>query len=330
MVDMPDRPDTPLTLLGLTVEDEHVYRGVLRSSGATPYQLTEVTGLPLGELEKRLTRLEEAGLVSRADGRVGAERPDLVLGSFIDTETTRLQRVNAQIDALRTLLPTLMAEQVSAEEAGKETAGLQAVSGGDVVGLLRTLVEETDGELLWLRPDQWRLPVTEDVDTLVAELARAGRRSRGIYPSRVLEEAPHVVRRRARAGEQVRLLATLPGRLAIFGESAALMPDRWGGNAGRRLVIREHAVVAALRELFEQLWDEAMAVPGLESGPPDPTGTRRLLLGQLARGAKDEQIARALGLSLRTVRRRIAEIMADLGADSRFQAGVEAVRRGWL
>jgi DNA-binding NarL/FixJ family response regulator len=73
-----------------------------------------------------------------------------------------------------------------------------------------------------------------------------------------------------------------------------------------------------------------MAVPGLEGGPPDPTGTRRLLLGQLARGAKDEQIARALGLSLRTVRRRIAEIMADLGADSRFQAGVEAVRRGWL
>jgi DNA-binding NarL/FixJ family response regulator len=71
-------------------------------------------------------------------------------------------------------------------------------------------------------------------------------------------------------------------------------------------------------------------VPGLDGGIDDPTGERRLLLVQLARGAKDEQIARALGLSLRTVRRRVADILADLGADSRFQAGVEAVSRGWI
>ena len=39
---------------------------------------------------------------------------------------------------------------------------------------------------------------------------------------------------------------------------------------------------------------------------------------------------RKLGIGLRTVRRRIAELMTDLGVDTRFQAGVEAVRRGWL
>ena len=43
-----------------------------------------------------------------------------------------------------------------------------------------------------------------------------------------------------------------------------------------------------------------------------------------------KQIARTLGISLRTTRRRVAALMAELGADSRFQAGVEAVRRGWL
>ncbi|HEX6875106.1 MAG TPA: helix-turn-helix domain-containing protein, partial [Nocardioidaceae bacterium] len=73
-----------------------------------------------------------------------------------------------------------------------------------------------------------------------------------------------------------------------------------------------------------------MAVPGMEQGGEDPDGQRRLLLHQLTRGAKDEQIARTLGVSLRTVRRRIAELMDELGADSRFQAGAEAVRRGWL
>jgi DNA-binding NarL/FixJ family response regulator len=40
-------------------------------------------------------------------------------------------------------------------------------------------------------------------------------------------------------------------------------------------------------------------------------------------------IARSLGVSLRTVRRRIAELLAELGVESRFQAGAEAVRRGW-
>jgi DNA-binding NarL/FixJ family response regulator len=65
-------------------------------------------------------------------------------------------------------------------------------------------------------------------------------------------------------------------------------------------------------------------------GEAGESATRRLLLEQLTRGAKDEQIARELGLSLRTVRRRVAEVLGELGADSRFQAGVEAVRRGWI
>ena len=55
---------------------------------------------------------------------------------------------------------------------------------------------------------------------------------------------------------------------------------------------------------------------------------RTFLLRQLPSGAKDEQIARTMGLSLRTVRRRVADLMIELGADTRFQAGAEAVRRG--
>jgi DNA-binding NarL/FixJ family response regulator len=77
------------------------------------------------------------------------------------------------------------------------------------------------------------------------------------------------------------------------------------------------------------MWDKATPVAELDRGAARPD-LRRLLLLQLADGAKDEQIARTLGLSLRTVRRRIADLLIELGVDSRFQAGVEAVRRGWL
>jgi hypothetical protein len=174
--------------------------------------------------------------------------------------------------------------------------------------------------------------MAEDVDALVRDLVATGRRSRAIYPARVLEEAPMALRRRAEAGEEVRILAAVPARLSVMGRSAALMPDRWGDNSGRRLVVREPSIIGALSSLFECLWERAMVVPGLDGQQTqtDGSGGRRLLLQQLAGGAKDEQIARALGLSLRTVRRRVADLLDDLGVDSRFQAGVEAVRRGWI
>ncbi|MFF3559037.1 hypothetical protein ACFYXS_03210 [Streptomyces sp. NPDC002574] len=41
-------------------------------------------------------------------------------------------------------------------------------------------------------------------------------------------------------------------------------------------------------------------------------------------------MGRKLGLSDRTVRRIVAELMQQIGADSRFQAGVKMVRLGWL
>jgi hypothetical protein len=127
------------------------------------------------------------------------------------------------------------------------------------------------------------------------------------------------------------VLGDVPGRLAVVGDVAALIPQRFDLADDVVLVVRQPALVASVTLLFEGLWERALVVPGI--GADDPTegdSARRLLLDQMARGAKDEQIARTLGLSLRTVRRRVADLLEELGADSRFQAGVEAVRRGWL
>ena len=55
-----------------------------------------------------------------------------------------------------------------------------------------------------------------------------------------------------------------------------------------------------------------------------------LLLALLGDGLKDEAVARALGVSVRTVRRMVAELMHRLDARSRFQAALLAQRRGWL
>ena len=108
-----------------------------------------------------------------------------------------------------------------------------------------------------------------------------------------------------------------------------MLPEPLGFADEPRVHIRQRSIVAALTLWFELLWSRATPVPDLEAATGHPDA-RRFLLEQLMAGATDEVIARRLGIGLRTVRRRIAELMTDLGVDTRFQAGAEAVRRGWL
>jgi DNA-binding NarL/FixJ family response regulator len=54
------------------------------------------------------------------------------------------------------------------------------------------------------------------------------------------------------------------------------------------------------------------------------------LLSLLSDGRSDSTIARISGISLRTVERRVRSLMDRLGAKTRFQAGVQAARRGWI
>lgn len=164
---------------------------------------------------------------------------------------------------------------------------------------------------------------------VVGNAIASGRRSRAIYPVRALHEAPDALRARAQAGEQIRVTSDLSTRLVVIGSTHAVIPEPLGFADEPRLLIRQRGMVEALTLLFELIWERAVAVPALELGGARPE-LRRFLLQQLAAGAKDEQIARTLGISLRTVRRRVAGLLIDLGVDSRFQAGVEAARRGWL
>ncbi|WP_211255451.1 helix-turn-helix transcriptional regulator [Actinocatenispora sera] len=71
---------------------------------------------------------------------------------------------------------------------------------------------------------------------------------------------------------------------------------------------------------------EAVARSAGEDTDPDDRG----LLAMLVSGLKDEAVARQLGWSLRTMRRRVQRLHQRLDATNRFQAGVQAARRGWI
>jgi DNA-binding CsgD family transcriptional regulator len=99
---------------------------------------------------------------------------------------------------------------------------------------------------------------------------------------------------------------------------------------------RHPAVIATLTALFEQVWSSAIPLTTGQE-PPAAAGVagelrriERQLLKLLADGVTDEVVARHLGVSLRTTRRHIAVLMNRLNAASRFQAGAEAAKKGWL
>jgi DNA-binding NarL/FixJ family response regulator len=62
----------------------------------------------------------------------------------------------------------------------------------------------------------------------------------------------------------------------------------------------------------------------------EPTAATQRLLRLMRTGATDRAIARELGVSLRTLHRRIARLQSLLGVQSRFQLGVLAAELEWL
>ncbi|MDQ2958225.1 MAG: hypothetical protein M3Y42_14830 [Actinomycetota bacterium] len=91
--------------------------------------------------------------------------------------------------------------------------------------------------------------------------------------------------------------------------------------------VREPIMVWLLADMFSLVWRMSLPMQDLGAlslvlGAEVKRDIVRLLIG----GAKDETIARTVGLSLRTCRRHVAEIMAAVAADSRFQAGFVLAR----
>lgn len=135
------------------------------------------------------------------------------------------------------------------------------------------------------------------------------------------------------AGADARTVPEVPTDALVIDGSVVVLPvDRTaGGAAPSTAVFRLPSVVTTTVELFERVWPTA--VPLTASDLPDRAELRareKELLSLLSAGSTDESAAARLGVSVRTVRRMVADIMNRLGARSRFQAGVKAADRGWL
>ncbi|MDT0344374.1 helix-turn-helix domain-containing protein [Streptomyces litchfieldiae] len=121
--------------------------------------------------------------------------------------------------------------------------------------------------------------------------------------------------------------------LVLVDDHFALVPADPDDPEAGAVLVRGAALVRSFRTLFEYCWYTAAPCPDGDTAVPAEDALseqQRAVLRMLASGMKDEKIARALGVSLRTVSRLVSELMQELNTGSRFEAGVRAARRGWL
>jgi DNA-binding CsgD family transcriptional regulator len=327
-----DRPVSVLAALGLNRDAERLYFRLAPASGHTIHGVARLMQERLEDLLRRIAPLQELGLVELSEDRVVVPPMATVISTLVQREASQAADSARRLDALSAAVPHLVASATRPPDHDlSEVRPLdgELSSGGNPLELLALMLRTSRGDMLWLRPDAWAMPRESAVSALLAEAMATGRRSRAIYPVRVLSEAPESLQARARLGEQARVLDELPTRMFILGDAHAVLPEPLGYADEPRVHIRQRSIVAALTLWFEALWARATPVAELETGQARPD-LRQFLLEQMLAGATDEQIARNLNIGLRTVRRRIASLMTDLGVDTRFQAGVEAARRGWL
>jgi DNA-binding NarL/FixJ family response regulator len=87
------------------------------------------------------------------------------------------------------------------------------------------------------------------------------------------------------------------------------------------------ALIDGVHALFDATWEGAVPLADRPDLPMLDADVRAILR-TLSAGLTDEAAARRMGISLRTYRRRVAELMKVLDSDSRFQAGLRAGELG--
>lgn len=161
---------------------------------------------------------------------------------------------------------------------------------------------------------------------------------RGVDVSLVCEEScfadPRLrteIELRREAGARVRVTDRKVPWIRLSDRRAAVLPLSTDAEVCQALVVHERTAVAGLQELLTGTWRRAVDVGTISCLWQASPGRRdRQVLHLLGSGCTDEAAARSMDVSVRTYRRHVAELLAVLGASSRFEAGVMAVARGWL
>ncbi|MEU4093607.1 helix-turn-helix transcriptional regulator [Streptomyces sp. NPDC026673] len=330
--------DASLAWVGVDRVAEEAYRLLLSRDSATADDVVGALGVTDGEALALLERLHHAGLMSRrSSGEFFTVDPRHALHALVESRERRLAAVRESAGPLGAIFD-------AARRARDGGPGTSVISGLEAVGDRYYRLKQTARtELCALDRPPFLLAPNEPLDEAAV---RRGVRVRAVYAAASFEadgrwqELGSLVSR----GEEARVVPALPIKLAMADRSAAMVSLSLSVGSAEYLYTEAPPLLEALGEFFEHYWAAAVPLTGSPASgtlPPAasadgaapgrrPTDEERNLLALFAAGVKDEAIARQLGISPRTLRRRIQDLFTELGATNRFGAGVAAARRDWI
>ncbi|MEV0802072.1 helix-turn-helix domain-containing protein [Kribbella sp. NPDC050281] len=323
-----------LAAVGINEIAESVYRTLLVQPGCTAVDLCQQLSADTGTIDSALTALARNGLIEKSldtPTRYLPVAPDLSLEVLI-------MRAQEELDKVRALTKQLTdnfhrARSPHAPELVEVVTGAAAVE-----RRFDDMQRRAKREVKVLDTPPYAADAGRPNDVELEGLER-GVAYRGIYARAALDAGPGVIKAIARyvaAGEEARLINHLPMKLATIDDELGLLPlEVDQDDVSRCFIIRPCSLLDTLLFVFETLWELATPLT-FEKGVPllhDKSANQfsnldRQILSLLAAGMKDQAIAHHLGLSYSTTRRHIADVSARLGAETRFQAGMQAARLG--
>ncbi len=321
--------------------DIALYRAVLAEPHRVIGGYAEQLATTSDEIDKAVARLGEMGLLrTDAADRLSAISPMLAEATVLGAEDLELAARRAAVEQRRDSIRQLIPDWNSALSERVSDGSVDVISDPTAMAnVFMHYAEACREELLSIAPG--RMAATRiDGRTRMANVysSRRGIKTRAIYQYVALRDRAtrSYLNELAQNGARVRLTPSVPGRGLVIDREVALLPIPTEESGGTRLaVVRERNVIAWVIATFEQLWaeaeplDEVMHNEHSEHGDPaELDQTRAAILRLMAEGEKDEAISRRLSISVRTCRRHIADYMLQVGASSRFQAGVIAARAG--
>ena len=321
-----------LSVVGLDEPQQAVYEALAGVRSASVRELAQSTAIAPRAVSVALERLRERGLV---EPLLGAERrwamspPEPALDALVHEHQLALARVRTHAQGLAERV-----QQVSARRRPEEL--ITIAEGNDAVNAhFEQLQRAAQHEVLAFdRPPYPHSHGTVLDNPLQEQRIKEGIVYRGIYDADMLSDTSIFERVKADllAGVEGRAIERLPLKLAVADRTMALVPLLYVDETNQQtaLVVRPSVLLDSLVELFEALWQRAIPLR-LDTGDvPDVDPELVEVVRLLASGMTDAGIARHLGTSDRTIRRRVADAMHVLGANSRLQTGMLAERKGWL
>ncbi|MER6961263.1 MULTISPECIES: helix-turn-helix transcriptional regulator [unclassified Streptomyces] len=302
-----------------------VYEWSLGRDGFTVDDVAHELGFTADDSEEMVGRLLELQLIQPSRDRDAWFVPtDPGIGSsqlLSRGELDLLERKLA-VGQLRNDLARLSLKFRSSKFASQYANSFDVVTAPETVRLLLSEAAANGSrEVVCMQPGGgWSVEELIEEQNRDLQLLGRGVRMRVLYQHAARFDTPtreHAAKL-VDAGAEIRTAGALIGKIFIFDRNVAYIPAKRGGA----VVVQEPSIIDFLHSCFEHVWETAKEFDTRRAEVEVVSvEMKKEIVRMLIAGAKDEAIARRLGVSVRTCRKHIGQVMQMFGATSRFQFG---------